>query len=166
MPCKYTSKAPPFLSLQLAVELKIFSLLSSRLMYCIISTFHFVFRYGLQALSADMAETRQIASKLAEKIKRSKAVLLSQHIGRAMLGLQRLSPDAPEVKVLLKEFTKRLAASDRTRMTATAIADSLYGLQGMNGQVTEVQELVGELAKKIASTGAEFTPSLAARVSP
>ena len=37
-----------------------------------------------------MVEARLIAGKLAEKLKRSKAVLLSQHIGRAMLGFQKL----------------------------------------------------------------------------
>ena len=56
------------------------------LLFCfLIST-----RFGLQGLSSDMVEARLIAGKLAEKLKRSKAVLLSQHIGRAMLGFQKL----------------------------------------------------------------------------
>lgn len=56
-------------------------------------------------------------------------------------------------------MTVRIKESDRTKMTAQAIADSLYGLQGMTSNVTEVQNLLGELAKKIAITGAELSPT-------
>jgi hypothetical protein len=103
-----------------------------------------------------MPEVRKIVGKLAEKIKRSKATLRSQHIGRAMLGLQRLSADSIEVRSLLKQLTKRIAESDRIKLTAASISDSLYGLQGFTSDVQEVQELVGELAKKIAITSAEL----------
>ena len=95
--------------------------------------------------------------KLAEKLRRSKANLRSQHIGRALSGLQRLSADSPEVKLLLREVTKRIAESDRTRMTSGAIAEALFGLQGMAENIPEVQELIGELAKKISSTAAELS---------
>lgn len=114
--------------------------------------------FGLQALSSEMAEVRVIAGKLAEKMKRSKAVFRSQHISRAMLGMQRISPDSPEIKSLLKQVSRRIAESDRTRMTGAAIADALFGLQGMTSDVEEVQELLGELAKKVATSGAEMTP--------
>jgi hypothetical protein len=112
-----------------------------------------------------MTEVRMIVLKLAERIKRSRATLLSQNIGRALLGLQRLGSDTPEVRYLLKQLTKRIEESDRTRMTAAAIADSLYGLQGMTSDIPEVQELVGELAKKISSTAAELSPEQIGRVS-
>jgi len=101
---------------------------------------------------------RLIAGKLAEKVKRSKAVLRSQHIARAMLGFQRFSADYPEIRNLLRQLTKRIAESDRTRLTAAAIADSVHALQSMTGDVPEVQELVGELAKKVATTAAELSP--------
>lgn len=114
--------------------------------------------FGLQSLSSEMQEARLIANKIAEKLRRSKAVLRSQHIGRAMLGLQKFSVDTPEIKLLIQQLTKRIAESDRTRLTSAAIADSLYGLQSMTGDMPEVQELLGELAKKIATTAAELTP--------
>jgi hypothetical protein len=49
-----------------------------------------------------------------------------------------------------------MEASDRTKLTASAIADALFGLQGFTSDVPEVQELVGEIAKKIAVTAAEL----------
>jgi len=115
--------------------------------------------FGLQALSSEMQEVRVIAGKLAEKMKRSKAVFRSQHISRAMLGMQRISPDSPEIKSLLRQISKRIAESDRTRMTGAAIADALFGLQGMTSDVEEVQELMGQLAKKVATSGADMTPA-------
>jgi len=110
--------------------------------------------FGLQTLSSEMQEARLIASKLAEKLRRSKAVLRSQHIGRCMLGLQKFSAESPEVKYLLKQLTKRIAESDRTRLTSAAITEAVYGMQSMTSDVPEVQELAGELAKKIATTAA------------
>jgi hypothetical protein len=41
---------------------------------------------------------RAIIRKLAEKVKRSTALLRSQHIGRALLGLQRFGSGTPEVR--------------------------------------------------------------------
>lgn len=110
--------------------------------------------YGLQGVTSDMYEVRVIVSKLALKIRRSKALLRAQHIGRALLGLQRFSAESAEVRMLIKELSKRIAESDRTKLTGTAIADALYGLQGFTSNIPEVQELVGELAKKIAQTAA------------
>ena len=48
-------------------------------------------------MSSEMVEVRVIIAKLAEKIRRSKAVLRSQHIGRALLGMQRFSATSSEV---------------------------------------------------------------------
>lgn len=115
--------------------------------------------FGFQGLSSEMAEVRQLAVKIAEKLRRSTAILRSQHIARAMLGLQRLSADTLEVRYLLKQLTKRIEASDRTRMSAEDLADALFGLQGMASNVPEVQELVSELAKKVATTSANLTPT-------
>ena len=97
-----------------------------------------------------------IVGKLAEKIKRSSAVLRSQHVGRAMLGLQRFTASSPEVRSLLRQLVQRLESSDRLKLTAGAISDALFGLQGLSSDVPEVQELVGALAKKIAVTAAEL----------
>lgn len=107
-------------------------------------------------MSSEMQEVRIIVTKLAEKIKRSSAVLRSQHIGRALFGLQRFSAEPPEVRYLLKQLTKRIADSDRTRMTGQAIGDALFGMQGFTSDIPEVQELASELAKKIASTAADL----------
>jgi hypothetical protein len=49
-------------------------------------------------MSSDMEEVRVIVGKLAEKIKRSTAILRPQHIGRAMLGLQRFTAESAEVR--------------------------------------------------------------------
>lgn len=49
-------------------------------------------------MSSQMEEVRVIVGKLAEKIKRSTAVLRSQHVGRALLGLQRFTAESPEVR--------------------------------------------------------------------
>lgn len=87
-------------------------------------------RYGLQSLSSENEEVRKLVSKLAEKVKRSRAYLRPQHIARAMLGFQRLSSTSPEVRTLISQMSKRIAESDRTPLTAAAIADSLFGLQG------------------------------------
>ena len=108
-------------------------------------------------MTSTMPEVRVIVNKLAEKIKRSKATLRSQHIGRALLGLQRFSAESKEIRNLLKQLVVRIAESDRTKLTASAISDSLYGLQGFTSDVPEVQELVGELAKKIAVTAADMS---------
>jgi hypothetical protein len=61
-------------------------------------------------------------------------ILIKHHhrlVGRAMLGLQRLGPETPEVRFLMKQLAKRISESDRTVMTSSAIADSIYGLQGI-----------------------------------
>jgi hypothetical protein len=59
-----------------------------------------------------MVGARLIAGKLGEKLKRSKAVLLSQHIGMAMLGLQRLGPETVEVRYTYSfYFTERKSKS-------------------------------------------------------
>jgi len=115
--------------------------------------------FGFQGLSSEIAEVRQLAVKVAEKLRRSTAILRSQHIARAMLGLQRLSADTLEVRYLLKQLTKRIEASDRTRMGAEDLADALFGLQGMTSNVPEVQELVSQLAKKVATTSANLSPA-------
>ena len=47
-----------------------------------------------------------IVGKLAEKIKRSTAVLRSQHVGRALLGLQRFTAESPEVKTIATCFVE------------------------------------------------------------
>ena len=39
-------------------------------------------------------------------------------------------PETVEVRYLMKQLARRIAESDRTRLTSTAIADSLFGLQG------------------------------------
>jgi very-short-patch-repair endonuclease len=109
-------------------------------------------------MSSEMPEVRLIVNKLVGKLSRSKAILRSQHIGRALMGLQRFTADTPEVRQLLRQVTERIADSDRTRMTSQAIGDALYGLQGMSSSVNEVQELIGELAKKISATAAVLTP--------
>lgn len=109
-------------------------------------------------MSSEMPEVRLIVSKLVGKLSRSKAILRSQHIGRALLGLQRFTADAYEVRLLLRQLVARIRESDRTRMTSQAIGDALYGIQGMSSDVDEVQQLVGELAKKIATTAAVLTP--------
>lgn len=57
-----------------------------------------------------------------------------------------------QVRYLLRQLTVRIAASERTVLTGSSIADSLFGLQGLDSDVPEVQELLGELAKKIALT--------------
>ena len=58
-----------------------------------------------------MEEVRVIVGKLAEKIKRSTAVLRSQHVGRALLGLQRFTAESPEVKTVATCF---IESSGRT----------------------------------------------------
>lgn len=58
---------------------------------------------------------------------------------------------------MLKQLTNRIAESDRTKLTGSAIADALYGLQGFSSSVPEVKILIEELAKKIAVTAAELT---------
>lgn len=87
-------------------------------------------RFGLQSLSSENPQVRLIISKLAEKLKRSKAYLRPQHISRSLLGLQSLSSNNKEVCSLLTQMTKRISESDRTPLTAVSIADSLFGLQG------------------------------------
>lgn len=119
--------------------------------------------FGLQGLSSDIQEVRLIVSKIAEKVKRSKTPLRSQHISKALMGFRCFDAESPEVKSLVKQMTIRIKESDRTKMTAQAIADSLYGLQGMTSNVTEVQSLLGELAKKIAITAAELSPTQVGR---
>ena len=58
-------------------------------------------RYGLQGLSSEMSEVRLIVQKVAEKMRRSSALLRAQHIGRALLGLQRFGSSSPEVLHLI-----------------------------------------------------------------
>lgn len=115
--------------------------------------------YGLQSLSSEKEEVRVLVAKLAEKLKRSKVYLRPQHIARALLGFQRLSSDSKEVRALLSQLTRRIAESDRTPLTSSAIADSLFGLQGMTSDVPEVQDIVNELAKKVSSTAASLNPT-------
>jgi hypothetical protein len=69
-----------------------------------------------------------------------------------------LGPETVEVRYLMKQLAKRISESDRTRLTSSAIADSLFGLQGMTSNVPEVQELAGELAKKVSASTAELSP--------
>ena len=47
-----------------------------------------------------------------------------------------------EVRYLIKQLTKRIAASDRTRMTSADMSDALFGLQGLSSNVAEVQEVM------------------------
>ena len=39
-------------------------------------------------------------------------------------------PETVEVRYLMKQMAKRIAESDRTRLTSSAISDALFGLQG------------------------------------
>ena len=67
-----------------------------------------------------------------------------------LYGLQEMSSDCPEVRVLLRELP-RLVKTCTEPLTAQEIGNMLYGLQEMSSDCPEGLALLGELTGLVKS---------------
>ena len=107
--------------------------------------------YGLQGMSSDEKEVRNLLGVLVPILSSSDAVLSSQKIGNALYGLQSMSSDVQEVKDVLNALTQKIS-STLTELDSQGISNALYGLQGMSSDAEEVRDFVDVFAERINSS--------------
>jgi hypothetical protein len=65
--------------------------------------------FGLQHMSSDVPEVRQVLAQMAAKMARCTEPLDAQAIGNGLYGLQNMSSDVPEVREALAQMAKMMA---------------------------------------------------------
>ena len=106
--------------------------------------------YGLQGMSSDALEVRQLVSVLTRKIDSCTEPLDVQAVGNALYGLQGLSSDALKVTQLISVLARKIDSCTEP-LRAREAGNALYGLQGMSSDVLQVRQLVSVLSRKIDS---------------
>jgi hypothetical protein len=97
--------------------------------------------FGLQGMSSEYVEVRNVLLNFAYKIKYSNQALNGQSIGKTSLTFgcdHRASP----LRILN-------VASSNTNSIMTAVGNALYGLKHMNCEHQEVRKLIAALTSKI-----------------
>lgn len=69
---------------------------------------------GLQGMSTDQGEVRELLSILTRKINTTTVTLDCQSIGMALYGLQRMSSEHKEVRDLLQSLSNLMKTKDVT----------------------------------------------------
>ena len=64
--------------------------------------------YGLQSMSSDHEEVRDLLQVLSTKVQESTACLSAQNVGNALYGLQSMSSDHEEVRDLLRVLSTKV----------------------------------------------------------
>jgi len=113
--------------------------------------------YGLQGMSSDSEEVRNLLRSLVPKVISCKGLFNAQAVGNALYGLQGMSSDVVEVRDLLRALVPNVI-SCKEDLKAQAVGNALYGLQGMSSDVVEVRELLRELTTKIKSCKEHLNP--------
>jgi hypothetical protein len=104
--------------------------------------------YGLQKMSSDHSEVREVLSALAVKIRNCKENLDPQGVGNALYGLQKMCSDSSEVREILSALAMKIR-NCKENLDPQAVGNSLYGMQKMSSDRSEVQEVLSALALKI-----------------
>jgi hypothetical protein len=104
--------------------------------------------YGLQGMSSDCSEVRDVLSSLAIKVRSCREDLDAQAMGNALYGLQGMSSDCSEVRDVLSSLAIKVR-SCKEDLSAQAVGNALYGLQGMSSDCSEVRDVLSSLAIKV-----------------
>jgi hypothetical protein len=67
--------------------------------------------YGLQGMSSDVREVKDVLAALAPKIEGCREELSSQAVSNALRGLRSMSSDVPEVQHVLAALAPKIEAS-------------------------------------------------------
>ena len=112
--------------------------------------------YGLQKMSSDSVEVREVLLEMIPHIKAYKGTFTSQGIGNALYGLQKMSSDRVEVQNVLLSMIPHIKAC-KDIFTEQSIANSLYGLQKMSSDSVEVRVVLQSMIPHIKACKAMFT---------
>eukprot|EP01041_Mallomonas_annulata_P009783 gene9783-20346_t len=105
--------------------------------------------YGLQGMSAQYEEVRNLLRVLSLKIRCSSFEFKAQSIGMALYGLQGMSSEFEEVRLLLKSLHEKMGSDMTLTLDGQAAGNSLYGLQQMSYEHVEVQDILKTLSSYI-----------------
>lgn len=88
--------------------------------------------YGLQGMSSDHIEVKELLIAIEKKIisSRSSQIFNSQEIGNALYGLQNLKSECPEVRNLLLAMRKKMI-NFNVILNAQSVGSAFIGLQGV-----------------------------------
>ena len=106
--------------------------------------------YGLQKLSSDSPEVRDMLSVLSDIIDNCEERFGAQSVGNSLYGLQSMSSEYVEMRTLLASLAVKVADC-HTTLRAQHVGNALYGLQSMSSEHIEVRMLLDILAVKVSN---------------
>ena len=68
--------------------------------------------YGLQSMSSEYPEVRQIVEVLVDKAESCKEPLNAQAVGNALYGLQSMSSEYPEVRQIVEVLADKVKSCE------------------------------------------------------
>lgn len=104
--------------------------------------------FGLQRMSSDCRQVRDICGILAHKLPRTKDGLNVLGVCNIFTGLQGMNNESKEVRELLSATVSKIR-SLKEAFTAKDLSTVLFGLQGMNCDSDEVKDLLYVMAIEI-----------------
>eukprot|EP01041_Mallomonas_annulata_P003888 gene3888-7760_t len=119
--------------------------------------------FGLQFMSGDSQEVRQLLSALSHKLEvnSSNVELTDKSVCMILYGLQGMSAQYEEVRNLLQIFTLKVQCSS-IQFESQSLGMALHALQGMNSEFEEVRLLMKLLNDKVIDKTGEVVDQRAA----
>eukprot|EP01041_Mallomonas_annulata_P005883 gene5883-11881_t len=114
--------------------------------------------YGLQQMTGDSQEVRQLLSTLTDKLESSSSdvELTGVYVGMILYGLQGMSNQYDEVRNLLQILTLKIRCTRFEFKAQQSIGMALYGLQGMSSENEELKLLIKSLREKMNDMTSEL----------
>jgi hypothetical protein len=104
--------------------------------------------YGLQRMTSNTLEVRDLLKIIAVKIAESESRLSAKDVGMALFGMQGMTADKKGVRMVLRTLIQKIKECNG-RFSAKDVSRSLYGMQRMSSDINDVYNMLSALAPKI-----------------